>query len=232
MDPNYHYQSEIEYAINHTQLVRPPGQRLNTFGTTNVHYYLLTEPMESVNETRIREGQVIAEKPKLVTPQYILNTFEGFGDHARRQAEELISSYGFDPDILEYRYKNEMGNAWTLSEDISQVILKINAKVDDEKDTLAAILKGPDDIWQVSLMMFITDMTRSSLPKNIAEMNSRGLFERQFGIPKFVRDEIEGLFREVEDNRRGVDELGSRLRSYGLFERYQDRFFALLRKRR
>ncbi|MFA4835658.1 MAG: hypothetical protein WC749_06285 [Dehalococcoidia bacterium] len=229
MNPNY--DSEIEYAVNHTQLVRPPEQRLNTFGVTNIHYYLLTEPMDSVNETRIREGRVVAEKPKIVTPDYLLNTFEGFGEHARKQAEELITRYGFDPDIMEYRYKNNIGNSWILSENIGQVILKMNAKVDDEKDSMAAILRGPDDIWQVSLMMFITDMTRSSLTKNITELNSRGLFERQFGVPKFVRDEIEGLFRDVEENRRGVDDLGSKLRSYGLFERYQDRFFGLLRRR-
>lgn len=232
MDSNYAYNREIEYAVNHTQLIRPPQQRLNTFGVTNVHYYLLTEPMESVNETRIREGRVIAERPKIVTPDYFINTFEGFGEDARKQAEELISRYGFDPDILEYKYKNEMGDSWILSEDIRQVILKINAKVDDEKDSMAAILRGPDDVWQISLMMFITDMTRSSLPKNIAELNSRGLFERQRGIPKFVRDEVEGLFRDVEGNRRSMDELGSKLRSYGLFEHYEDRFFALLRRRR
>jgi hypothetical protein len=229
MDPTYG--SELEYAMNHTQLIRPPGQRLNTFGATNVHYYLLTEPMDSVNETRIREGRVIAERPRIVTPDYFLNTFEGFGGNARRQAEELIRRYGYDPDILEYRYKNEMGKSWVLSENVSQVILKINTKVDDERDSMAAILKGPDDVWQVSLMMFITEITRSSLPKNIAELNSRGFFERQFGIPKFVREDIEGLFRDVEESRRGVDELGSRLQSYGLFERYQDRFFALLRRR-
>ena len=229
MDPNY---DKVEYALSHTQLVRPPEQRLNTFGVTNVHYYLLTEPMDSVNETRIREGRVIAERPKIVTPDYFLNAFEGFGEHAQEQAKALLASYGFDPDILEYKYKNEIGDNWILSEDISQVILKINAKIDDERDSLAAILKGPDDAWQISLMKFITDMTRSSLHKNISELSSRGLFERQYGIPKFVRDEIEGLFRDVEGRRFSADELGSKLRSYGLFDQYQDRFFALLKRRR
>lgn len=231
MDPNYAYNSEIEYAINHTQLVRTPQQKLNTFGITNVHYYLLTEPMESVKKTRIREGRVIAEKPRIVTPHYFLNAFEGFGADAARQAQELIHKYGFDPDILEYHYRNEMGESWILSDDIGQVVLKINGKIDEEKDSMAAILRGPDDVWQVSLMMFITNMTRSSLPGNIADFHRRGLFARQFGVPKFVRDEIEELFNDVDQRRRSADELGSRLRSYGLFEHYQDRFFALLRRR-
>lgn len=225
------HDAEIEYAVRHTELVRPPEQRLNTFGVTNVHYYLLAEPMDSVNETRIREGRVIAERPRIVTPSYLLNVFEGFGDHARKQAEALLGRYGFDPNILEYKYRNEMGNTWTLSENISHVILKINEKIDDESDPLAAILKCPDDAWQISLMMFIMSMTRSSASKNIAELDSRGLFERQYGIPKFVRDEIDDLFRVAFKDRSGIDELGSKLQSYGIFEQYQDRFFTLLRRR-
>ncbi|HAZ31691.1 MAG TPA: hypothetical protein DCY61_03170 [Dehalococcoidia bacterium] len=225
------HDAEIEYAVRHTELVRPPEHRLNTFGVTNVHYYLLAEPMDSVNETRIREGRVIAERPRIVTPGYLLNVFEGFGDHARKQAEALLGRYGFDPNILEYKYRNEMGNTWTLSENISHVTLKINEKIDDESDPLAAILKCPDDAWQISLMMFIMSMTRSSAFKNIAELDSRGLFERQYGIPKFVRDEIDDLFRVVFKDRSRIDELGSKLQSYGIFEQYQDRFFTLLRRR-
>ncbi|MCL0050680.1 hypothetical protein M1N22_02380 [Dehalococcoidia bacterium] len=225
------HDAEIEYALRHTELVRPPEQRLNTFGVTKVHYYLLAEPMDSVNETRIREGRVIAERPRIVTPSYLLNVFEGFGDHARKQAEALLARYGFDPNILEYKYRNEMGNTWTLSENISQVILKINEKIDDESDPLAAILKCPDDAWQISLMMFIMSVTRSSVSKNIAELDSRGLFERQYGIPKFVRDEIDDLFRAASKDRSSIKELGSKLQSYGVFEQYQDRFFTLLRRR-
>ncbi|MCL0075504.1 hypothetical protein M1O17_01290 [Dehalococcoidia bacterium] len=225
------HDAEIEYALRHTELVRPPEQRLNTFGVTKVHYYLLAELMDSVNETRIREGRVIAERPRIVTPSYLLNVFEGFGDHARKQAEALLGRYGFDPNILEYKYRNEMGNTWTLSENISQVILKINGKIDDESDPLAAILKCPDDAWQISLMMFIMSVTRSSASKNIAELDSRGLFERQYGIPKFVRDEIDDLFRAASKDRSSIEELGSKLQSYGVFEQYQDRFFTLLRRR-
>ncbi|MCL0060757.1 hypothetical protein M1N88_02630 [Dehalococcoidia bacterium] len=225
------HDAEIEYALRHTELVRPPEQRLNTFGVTKVHYYLLAELMDSVNETRIREGRVIAERPRIVTPSYLLNVFEGFGDHARKQAEALLGKYGFDPNILEYKYRNEMGNTWTLSESISHVILKINGKIDDESDPLAAILKCPDDAWQISLMMFIMSVTRSSASKNIAELDSRGLFERQYGIPKFVRDEIDDLFRAASKDRSSIKELGSKLQSYGVFEQYQDRFFTLLRRR-
>ncbi|MFO8102189.1 MAG: hypothetical protein R6U37_08520 [Dehalococcoidia bacterium] len=230
MEPEY--EANIEYALSHTELVRPPTQRLNTFGNTNVHYYILTEPMDSVNETRVREGKVTAERPKIVTSDYLLNAFEGFGEDAAAQARTMLSRFEFDPDIMEYKYRNDLGNSWLLSENISDVIIKIASKIDDENDPMGAILKAPDDAWQISLMKFIMDMTRSSLHKNVSELSSRGLFNRVQGIPKFVREEIDDLFRSAEQGQVSVDELGSKLQSYGLFEHYQDRFFALFHQRK
>lgn len=223
---------QIAYALRHTEVVRGPQQRLSTFGTTNVHYYLLTEPMDSVNETRIREGRVIAEKPRIITPGYFLNTLEGFGENAHAQALELLNRFGFDPDILEYKYRNEAGNSWILSENIGDVAIKIGAKIDEEKDAMATILKAPDDAWQISLLKFIFDLTRASLHRNVQELSHLGMFERIGGIPRFVREEIEGFFRAVEEGQMSIHELGSRLQRYGVFEYYQDRFFALFKRER
>ncbi|HJX70071.1 MAG TPA: hypothetical protein VJ441_03145, partial [Dehalococcoidia bacterium] len=76
-------EERIQYAIEHTEVVRPPRQDLATFGITNVYYYLVTEPVYAellgkAEETVVREGRVIAERPKIVTPYYLLNLFDGF----------------------------------------------------------------------------------------------------------------------------------------------------------
>ena len=78
----------IKYAVQHTEILRAPKQSLSTFGTTNVYYYLLTEPVyselvENITETVVREGRVIAERPRIVTPYY-LSRLEGFSPEARR----------------------------------------------------------------------------------------------------------------------------------------------------
>ena len=63
----------IRGAVRHTEILRPPKQTLATFGTTNIYYYLVTEPVykelvKNVTETVVREGRVIAQRPKVVTP--------------------------------------------------------------------------------------------------------------------------------------------------------------------
>ena len=94
-------------------LLRLPKQTLATFGTTNVHYYLVTEPSYSevidnagAAETVIREGKVIAESPKIVTPYY-LSRLEGFSSDARKYFEMVMREHGGDVPGLFYTYRNE-----------------------------------------------------------------------------------------------------------------------------
>ncbi|MBM3149372.1 MAG: hypothetical protein FJZ88_05000, partial [Chloroflexi bacterium] len=54
----------IQYAIERTEVLRPPQQSLATFGATNIYYYIVTELVESANV--VREGRVIAARPKIV----------------------------------------------------------------------------------------------------------------------------------------------------------------------
>ena len=68
---------KIKYAVDHTEILRSPKQSLSTFGTTNIYYYLVTEPayselVKNATETVIREGRVFAERPRIVTPFYLV----------------------------------------------------------------------------------------------------------------------------------------------------------------
>ncbi|MBI4180297.1 MAG: hypothetical protein HY528_00005, partial [Chloroflexi bacterium] len=101
----------IRDAVRHTEILRAPKQSLYTFGSSTIHYYLVTEPayselVRSSPETVIREGRVIAERPKIVTPYY-LSRFEGFSLEARRYFEEFAEEHGAGVRGLFYTYKNE-----------------------------------------------------------------------------------------------------------------------------
>ena len=104
---------QFNRAIEHSLIVRFPKQRLATFGSTNIKYYVLTEPVYQENdskekETVIRTGRVIAEKPKIITPHYAMN-LEGFSQDAYQYFNDVIGqNEGNNPGIL-YSYKNEIG---------------------------------------------------------------------------------------------------------------------------
>lgn len=227
----------IEYAARHTEILRHPRQHLSTFGVTNVYYYIVTEPVYSefvkdVTETVIREGRVIAERPKIVTPYY-LTQLEGFSYDARRYFETLLRMHGPDTPGLFYTYKNEPKELNIVSDSWPVVVDRLNEEIDKKGDPLASIIKGQDDLWDVSLLKFIYEITSRSMPENIAQLGSRGLLGMSHGgVPVGARQKIEEMFQQVALGEIKAYELERELNHWGVFEEYQDRFFALVRGRK
>ena len=227
----------IEYAVEHTEILRPPRQTLATFGTTNIHYYLITEPayaelVNNVTETVVREGKVITERPKIVTPYY-LSRLEGFSQDAKRYFDLLIRTHGPDAPGLFYTYRNEPKELNIVSDSWLSVVDKLNADIDKRGDPLTSIIKGQDDLWDVSLMKFIYEITRSSLQNNLSQMGSRGLLNiDSSGVPADARIRIEDLFKGVSRGDVEPTVLKEELERWGLFAEYEDRFLNIFKKRR
>ncbi len=82
-------------------------------------------------------------------------------------------------------------------------------------------------------MKFIYEMTRSSLPDNLVQMGTKGLLDIDTrGIPMDVRIRIEELFSRTYRGEIEPKELKEELDRWGLFEEYEDRFFAIFKKGR
>ena len=228
----------IREAVRQTEILRPPKQTISTFGTTNIYYYLVTEPIyaeltpKDVTETVIREGRVVAEKPRVVTPYY-LSRLEGFSLEARKYLDMLINIHGASAPGLFYSYKNEPKELSIVSDNLLSVVNKLNAEIDKRGDPLTSIVKGEDELWDVSLMKFIYEVTRSSLQSNLMQMGSRGLLNVDAGgVPVDVRLRIDELFRRVSRGEYEPRELKTEIERWGLFEEYEDRFLALFKKKR
>ena len=228
----------LKYVVKHTEILRLPKQTLSTFGMTNIYYYLVTEPAYSeftkdVDETVVREGRVIAERPRVVTPYY-LSQLEGFSPEARKYFDMLVRVHGAaNAPGLFYTYRNEPKELTIVSDNLLSVVSKLNAEIDKRGDPLTSIIKGEDEFWDVSLMKFIYEMTRSSLQDNLRQMGTRGLLDIDAsGIPGDVRLRIEELFAKVMSADYEPYELKTELDRWGLFEEYEDRFLTLFKKKR
>jgi hypothetical protein len=228
----------IKRAVNHTHIIRPPQQLLATFGQTNIHYYLLTEPVYAdleanpLPETVLREGRVIAERPRLVTPLY-MKKLEGFGEDAYRYFEMMMQRHGPHAPGLLYTYKNEPKDLSILSESLPSVAEKINADINERGEKTATIIRGLDEMWDVSLFKFIYELTENSIGQNVSELQRHGLMGiDNRGLPAEARMRIEQMFWEVSRGELDPGTLKAELDRWDLFNEYQDRFFSVIRRGR
>ena len=81
---------DIQYALEATEILLEPDRRIDTFGSTSFEFHLISELMDTVGETRVREGVLHADRPTIIRPEaYAELAFEGFGEQAQAFSEWL-----------------------------------------------------------------------------------------------------------------------------------------------
>jgi len=219
---------KIKYALEHTELVRAPQQSLSTFGSSIIDYYVVTELVGNLSV--VRDGKVVAERPKIVTPTYLANV-EGFSEQAKKYIAMIAQERPHESGIF-YRYKNEPKGMNVVSEPARQVISKLSTQIEEERNPLSTIIKGVEEVWDVSLLMFIYELTTKSVRTDVAEFSRRGFLDMDgSGVPQGARDYIEELFEQAGRSLSRAPELALELNRWGLFQEYQDRFFTLFRRK-
>lgn len=224
-------------ALHQTEVLRPPRQNLSTFGTTVVRYYLVTEPAyaELTGDTVdavLREGTVTAQRPRVVTPYYMVN-LEGFSDEARRYFQMESQRVGPQAPGLLYSYRNEPHDPSIVSGAVREVAQRIIHDLDQRGDNLAAVIRGPDDLWDLAVLKFIYELTSRSVEGNVQELYAQRLLDMDTrGVPRDARERIEEMFRDARRGNLDPSVLKLELDHWDLFSEYEDRFFSLFRRRR
>jgi hypothetical protein len=221
----------IREVAARTFVVRQPKRTLATFGSTTVRYYLVTEPSYGGEvEAVVRTGVVTSERPRIVTPTYLANLFRGF-DHGSEFAQFLRLVYGADAPGLMYTYQNQFGELEIVEESPRAVAARLSERLDREGEAMGAVIVGVDQLWDISLMKFIHDLTLAASGQHVADLGRAGLLGEERGVPREARARIEELFKGVRAGGLDPTELKLELDRWGLFGEYEDRFLDLFRRR-
>jgi len=178
----------------------------------------------------VRRGTVKAERPQIVTPQFMLRA-PGFGTEAREFMEEMVRRGQADDPGLLYTYSNSPVQMEIVSNRPEEVAERISLRIDQESRPLEAVILGVDELWDVSLMKFIFDLTNNSAPKNASEFARTGRMKIDSGIPMDTRLRIEDQLLDVQKGNLDPAVLHKELEAWQLFDEYQDRFFHALKGR-
>lgn len=210
------------YAVNNTEVLKLPDNKLETFGTSVVNYHLLCELMDSVDKVRVREGRIEAYRPQILTPQSFADTMlDGFGDEASKYTEWLRSNES-DLMILKYGFaiRKQETNDHIVSENLPVMIDRMKDRLHERNDPLSALLVGVEEPWEVCLVKLMVEVVQQSAPEHVRMLKQD---------PIGARHEIEKAFQQAAQDKSMISELSAKLHRYKLFEEYEDRFFTLVR---
>jgi len=168
---------DFQYAMENTQVIVTPERRIETFGSVNFHFYLISELMDEANQVRVRDGRIQAERPEILTPGNCAKLLlEGFGEPAQefagwleRQREHLsMLKYGF-----QFRKSGVTENI--VHSPMADVVARVKEQVTAAMEPSSAIIQGVDDAWEVCLMKFTMDLVQRSAGGNMGDFRKRGL---------------------------------------------------------
>ncbi len=171
---------DFQYALENTEVLLAPKCQIATFGNTCFHFHLLTESMDQVNEIKVREGTIQAERPVLLTPEHHARILlENFGEKAQEFAEWLRTAGGSMAGALKYgfQFRRTPVQEHLLHDSIEHVGERLCADVAalQEHEPLSAVIRGVDDAWEVCLLKFTVDLVRGSAPGNLGDLRRKGL---------------------------------------------------------
>ena len=223
---------DFRYAVANTEILVHPSGTLETFGNTILGYVLVCEEMDSVDRCRVRSGRMRIARPQIVTPSaYSETLLEGFGEEARKYAKWLAENED-SVRILRYGYslRREAFSEQSVGRPLADVLADARRDAEAKDDPFFALVRGVDDPWDVCLVRLFWEVVSRSVRKNVLEMEQRRMFERKDALDPEVREEIERAFAAAERDPSLVRELGALLQRRGVFEAYEERFFALVKR--
>jgi hypothetical protein len=168
---------DFQYAIENTQVILAPERKISTFGSTSFRFFLISELMDRVNEVRVRDGRIHADRPQILTPEYFSRLLlEGFSEKAEQYIEQLreharnmaVLRYGFQfrkTDVTERMFRDPL----------EAVIARTKSEVQHLQEPLSAVIQGVDEAWEVCLLKFTIDLIERSSDGNLGDFRKRGL---------------------------------------------------------
>jgi hypothetical protein len=168
---------DFQYAIENTQVILAPERKIATFGSTSFRFFLISELMDRVDEVRVRDGHIHADRPQILAAEHFSRfLLEGFGEKAEKYAQQLrehaqniaVLRYGFQfrrTDVVER----------TVRDPIEKVIARTKSEVQNMQEPLSAVIQGVDDAWEVCLLKFTIDLIERSSGGNVGDFRNRGL---------------------------------------------------------
>ena len=167
----------FDYAIENTQVILAPEQQIATFGSTSFNFYLISELMDRVDQVRVRNGKIHAERPQILAPEHFSRLLlEGFGEKAQRYADQLRENLR-NMAVLRYGFQFRKTDVTeeTLRDSMDAVVTRTKRNVENANEPLSAVIQGVDDAWEVCLLKFTIDMIERSSGGNIGDFRKRGL---------------------------------------------------------
>ena len=153
MDPT----SAWEKALRETNIIRSRVIGLQTFSETHVPYILLSPSTINEGDTVVRTGEVLVHRPSLILPPHIpqLEGFNFEGEDSFKEDNMINFLMVRGISLPSMKYDNKIFSLNVFEGKIDDAIGIYGNRLQREENTSSGLICGPDELWQLSLLIFV-----------------------------------------------------------------------------
>ncbi|MBF0494730.1 MAG: hypothetical protein HQL28_06330 [Candidatus Omnitrophica bacterium] len=169
-----------EKAQKKTEVVRGRAKGLSTTSLTAVPYIFLAESAVTDRTTVVRQGKILVEKPLIILP-HEMPWFEGFDiEEELGLSQDLLQTFFLMRGIKfpSMKYNNSTSSLDVNERKLSDCIELYKKILEREENVSTALLTGPEDCWQISLLLYIAALAgrcaRTDMIKLLTDLRNSG----------------------------------------------------------
>lgn len=164
------FNEAIEQARAGTEFIRSRKNILFTFGPTKLPYICVCERGDG--GVLLREGEVTADRPAIAIPGERWN-FEGFSMDGVGEDGMVPVLIARGIHIPPLNYTNTAGGSRTVYAEIRQVLDEEQERLERSHDIRTGLFAAPDEVWKISVLLYVAAQIARSAPANVAEHMER-----------------------------------------------------------
>jgi len=142
-------------ALRRTEIVRSRALELSSVETTVLPYVFLAESNVNTDDTVVRTGRVLVERPALILPTPRLEGFEF--DHDWQLSDDSVVNFLLVRGVRfpSMRYQHECSSLDLREGSLRQAIDDYTERLARSEDIQTGLLVGPEDAWQFSILILV-----------------------------------------------------------------------------
>jgi len=163
----------LQQVWNSVSIARSVPYSLFTFGTSDLAYYLVLQPAEDSAPVKVRRGEIKITRPVIIRPGDQSPEFQDFfeSEEDSQLVQFLMSRTAAFSNL---RLANTALREELISDEVEEVVDKLNRRLDQEDEDRVAILVAPERLAGVALIRYAMERIISSAPENLTELREKG----------------------------------------------------------
>ena len=214
-------EEDVWYAINKTKFVKVPKNTIATFNVTKTNFVMVSELPDRNDKVCVRFGSFSTQAPTLILPESTqMESLYNFVDVRTKRLLKYMHEKGL---FCGLKYGTQITLDVGIRKDFFQMSLEKGSSYFANKykdDDATVVISGVEQAWEISILKFVDYYTRISAPNNFSELQ-----KKEFDL----MTQLEEDFCKACGDKKAIEQLGDKLQLLGLFEKYEERFFALLK---